>query len=420
MLEDYYVKPSTIDRVRSSWLAPQIESYLEWLQAHGYSRLVVYRRLPLLFHFAEFAQKKGCKDVASCKTYIKVFVLQWLEQHGAKEKTAVAIRKHAIDAECGVRQILQPAFKEPVTRNRRRRPFPLESAVPGFAEYLRRERGFAESTIRNYRRHLSEFAQYVSKTDITSFSQLSPAVLAAFIVQHRPKVAPRTRLALCCHLRVLLRFCYREGITTRNLSGAVGTPQIYRLDDVPRSITWDDVRCSLEAVERRTIRGRRDYAILLLLVTYGLRAHEVAKLTLDDVDWKRERLQVLTRKAGHATVYPLAGVVAEAIVDYLKHGRPKTEDRHLFFRIYAPQAPISAAAVSSSVALYLHKAGIQVRWAGSHTLRHTCVQRLIDAGFPLKTIGDYVGHRSPESTRIYSKVAIASLREIAMGDGEEL
>ena len=132
------------------------------------------------------------------------------------------------------------------------------------------------------------------------------------------------------------------------------------------------------------------------------------------------RRQVLARKAGHATVYPLAGVVAEAIIDYLKKGRPKTEDRHLFFRARAPQAPITPAAVSSSVALYLYKAGIQVPKAGSHTLRHTCVQRLIEAEFPLKTIGDYVGHRSPESTRVYSKVAIASLREVAMGDGEEL
>ena len=145
MLEDYYVKPSTIDRVRSSWLAPQIESYLEWLQAHGYSRLVVYRRLPLLFHFAEFAQKKGCREIASCKAYIKEFVSQWLDQHGAKAKTPVAVRKHTIDAECGVRQMLQLACKEPVARNRQRGPFPFESAVPGFAEYLRSERGFAES-----------------------------------------------------------------------------------------------------------------------------------------------------------------------------------------------------------------------------------------------------------------------------------
>src|SRR5208283_193075 len=139
MLEDYYVKPSTIDRVRSSWLAPQIESYLGWLEAHRYSHLIVYRRLPLLFHFAEFAQKKGCKNVVACKAYIKEFVSWWLEQHGAKEKTAVALRKHAIDAECGVRQMLQLACKEPVTRNRRRRPFPLESEFPAFADYLRNE-----------------------------------------------------------------------------------------------------------------------------------------------------------------------------------------------------------------------------------------------------------------------------------------
>jgi len=131
MLEDYSVKPSTIDRIRGSWLAPQIESYLEWLEAHGYSRLVVYRRLPLLFHFAEFAEKKGCRDSASCRAYIKEFVSRWLEQHGAKAKTVVAVRKHAIDAECGVRQMLQLACNEPVIRNRRRRPFPFESAVPG-------------------------------------------------------------------------------------------------------------------------------------------------------------------------------------------------------------------------------------------------------------------------------------------------
>jgi integrase/recombinase XerD len=109
----------------------------------------------------------------------------------------------------------------------------------------------------------------------------------------------------------------------------------------PGQITWDEVRRVLDAVDRRTIRGRRDYAILLLLVTYGLRAHEVAKLALEDIDWKRERFQVPDRKAGHATAYPLAGVVAEALIDYLKRGRPETQDRHLFFRVVAPRTPAS-------------------------------------------------------------------------------
>jgi integrase len=176
----------------------------------------------------------------------------------------------------------------------------------------------------------------------------------------------------------------------------------------------------LEAVDRRTVRGRRDYALLLLLVTYGLRACEVAKLALDDIDWKHERLRIPERKAGHSTAYPLAGVVAEALIDYLHHGRPLTADRHIFFRAVAPRAPITDGAVTPIVVFYLKRAGVNVRCPGSHTLRHTCVQRLIDAEFPLKTIGDYVGHRSPQSTEIYTKVALATLREVAMGDGEVL
>ena len=92
----------------------------------------------------------------------------------------------------------------------------------------------------------------------------------------------------------------------------------------------------------------------------------------------------------------------------------------MFFRVLAPPTPIRNSAISATVALYLGKAGVQIHRAGAHTLRHTCVQRLIDAEFPLKTIGDYIGHRSPQSTEIYSKVAIVALREVAMGDGEEL
>lgn len=420
MLEHFFVKPATIDRIRNSWLGSQIDSYLEWLEANGYARPTILRRLLHLYHFAVFAQKRGCTDVASAFDLIEEFVSEWLVQHGAEAKTAAALRKHAIDVGNGLRQMLRLARDGRVLSNRHRRPFPLESAVPGFQEFLRDERGLMESTIHGYRHHLHDFGEYLCKAGITSLGVLSPALISSFIVEYAPGMAPNTRRDLCGHLKVLLKFCHRQGITGRDLSGAVGMSQVYRLADVPRSITWDEVRRTLDAVDRRTVRGRRDYAILLFLVTYGLRAHEVAKLTLEDIDWKRERFQVPDRKAGHATAYPLAAVVAEALIDYLKRGRPETEDRHLFFRVVAPRSPVTPATVSSSVAFYLQKAEIKVRKGGSHTLRHTCVQRLIDAEFPLKTIGDYVGHRSPESTRIYTKVAIEALREVAMGDGEAL
>jgi integrase len=176
----------------------------------------------------------------------------------------------------------------------------------------------------------------------------------------------------------------------------------------------------LECVERRTVAGRRDYAILLLLVTYGLRGREVAALTLDDLDWKRQRLLVPERKAGHCTAYPLSTIVGNALIEYLQGGRPETSDRHVFFRTMAPVAPLTYSAVSSRASYYLHKAGINAPRLGSHTLRHTCIQRLVDAEVPFKVIGDYVGHSTPDSTQIYTKVDVEALRDVALGNGEDI
>jgi site-specific recombinase XerD len=420
MLERYFVKPSTVDRIRGSWLAPEIERYVEWMAAQGYAIRNVYRRVPILCHFAEFAKLHGSIDLKSASTLIEEFALHWLASHGSHCMALGARCKISEEARNPVRQMLRLALEGHVTAARTRKLFPFEDQAPGFLRYLREERGLREATIYKYVHCLNGFAGFLKRSGVTLLTELSPALLAAFVVDTAPKLACTGKRDLCGMIRVFLRFCHRQQVITKDLSDAVEMPQSYRLADVPRSITWDEVRRMLEAVDRRTVLGRRDYAILLLLVTYGLRAHEVAKLTLDDIDWKRERLQIPERKAGHWTAYPLANVVAEALIEYLRSGRPQTEDRHVFFRVLAPRSPITNGAVSATVAKYLRKAGVQVRRAGAHTLRHTCVQRLIDAEFPLKTIGDYVGHRSPQSTEIYSKVAIATLREVAMGDGEEL
>jgi integrase/recombinase XerD len=246
-------------------------------------------------------------------------------------------------------------------------------------------------------------------------------LLSAFVTDRsRAGLAKTTVRNTCGVLKVFLRYAHRQGVIGRDLSDTVEWPQVYRLSTIPRSITWAEVGEVLAGVDRRTPCGKRDYAMLLLLVTYGLRGREVAALTLDDIDWKRERLAVPERKAGHSTAFPLSGSVGDALADYLQHGRPQTTDRRVFFRAMAPVRPIGAAAVSCCARQYLLKAGIEVPRPGSHTLRHTCVQRLVDGGFSLKTIGDFVGHRSAKSTEIYAKVDVENLREVALGDGEEV
>ena len=175
---------------------------------------------------------------------------------------------------------------------------------------------------------------------------------------------------------------HREGTTARDLSKAVEVPRTYRLSTVPRSISTDEVRLMFERVDRRGTVGKRDFAMLLLLVTYGLRAREIAALTLDDIDWEREHLFVPERKGGHCTAYPLSVAVGEALLDYLTNARPSTQQRQIFLRAVAPRVPVVSAVVGRRAAYYLRRAGIRVRRPGSHTLRHTCVQRLIDAQFP--------------------------------------
>ena len=223
----------------------------------------------------------------------------------------------------------------------------------------------------------------------------------------------------CAVLRSFLRHLFREGILRRDLSPAVERRRSYRLVGLPRSISWPEVERVLGSIDRRTPVGKRDYAVLMLLVTYGLRAREIAALTLDDIDWKRERLHVPERKADHSTVYPLSTAVGQALAEYLRDGRPAAVDRRVFFRVVAPVTPLPFHSVSLIAATWMRRAGVTAPRRGSHTLRHTCVQRLVTAGFSLKTIGDYVGHRSPQSTLIYGKVNVEGLRELALGDGEE-
>jgi integrase/recombinase XerD len=416
MLEEYFRKPSTVDRIRGSWMAAEIESYVVWLVENRYSLKSIWRRVPIVFEFGEFAGGRGASAISELPAQVEAFVAERVARHDARTRSTRPMAKEVRGPLEQMLSVVLPGF-EPSGRPHHALPF--AEVVPGFFDYLVEERGLRPASVLGYHHHLERFEAYLRRIGVESIQDLSPAILSAFVVERAGAgLAKSTVSGSAGALRVFLRYAHRQGLLASDLSAAVGWPQVYRLSNIPRSISWADVNLVLAGVERRTEAGRRDYAILLLLVTYGLRGREVAALTLDDIDWKRERLAIPERKAGHSTAFPLSAVVGQALLDYLQHGRPQTSDRHVFFRAVAPRRPIGAAAVSSLARHYLLKAGVQVPRPGSHTLRHSAVQRLVDANFDLKTIGDFVGHRSPRSTEVYAKVAVEALREVALGDGE--
>ncbi len=421
MLEQYYVRPATVDQVRASWIGEPVEKYVAWLAARGYSPRTIFRRIPVLVHFGRFAWNRGARTWDELPAQVEPFVCDWILKRPRRRVSAARRKKLGEEVRAPIQQLLQLIVRGYVGSGRTHMPAnPFEDRAPHFFDYLSQEKGLRSATIEGYRHHLRWLAAYLQRIGLADVAHLSPAVLSGFVAEYGRTVGWSSLRNCCGQLRVFVRYLFREGVLTRDLSEVIESPQRFRLSGIPRSISWDAVKRVLAGVDRRAPTGKRDYAILLLLVTYGLRAFEVAELTLDHIDWRNERLRIPERKAGHSTAYPLSSIVGEAILDYLKHGRPQTKHRHVFLRSIAPVVPISHAAISSRAGHYLRKAGVQVPRPGSHTLRHTCVQRLVEADFTLKTIGDYVGHRSPSSTQIYSKVAIEALRQVAIGDGEEV
>jgi site-specific recombinase XerD len=421
MLETYFAKPETVERIRASWIGSEVEQYVGWLADQGYDVRSVWRRVPRLVAFGEFARQRGVTEVADLPAHVDAYVAERVRRHRGERKNGSTARQVAKEARGPVEQMLKLVLSGFEGTGRAHYHHPFAEAVPGFFEYLVVERGLRPESVRHYAHHLRRFEAYLGRVGVRGLQELSPALLSAFVAERSAKGLAKTSVRDGCGvLRVFLRYAHRQGVVGNDLSKTVEWPQVYRLSSIPRSISWIEVGKVLAGVDRRTACGRRDYAILLLLVTSGLRGREVAALTLDDIDWKRERLAVPERKAGHSTAFPLSKSVGEAIVDYLQHGRPKTTDRRVFFRSVAPMRPIGSAVVSNCATRYLLQAGVQVPRPGSHTLRHTLVQRLVDAEFALKEIGDFVGHRSPASTQIYSKVAVESLRQVALGDGEEV
>lgn len=421
VLHRHYVRPSTVDRILSSWIAPAIEQYVEWLTEREYAVANVFSRVPILVKFGEFSRSRGARKLKDLPSHAQPFFDHCVTER-AKRRPLKADRRRQIRQEVrtAVEQMLRVSVPGFVGDGRRRKALPFVTRAPGFFEYLREERGLRPGSIRQYIHHLGALETYLLRVGLKRLRALSPLLLSGFLVEESARRTKRSTTQVRSDLRVFLRYLHREMITPKDLSRTIDRPGTYRYSTVPRSATWEEVHRMLEAVDRRTPVGRWDYAILLLLVAYGLRAREVAALTLDDLDWRAERLRVPQRKAGHSSAYPLSALVGEAILDYLKNGRPKTTDRHVFFSARAPRRPITYCVVSKRAGSYLRKIGAVVPRPGSHTLRHGCVQRLVDAQFPLKTIGDYVGHRQPSSTQIYGKVQFEELREVASGDGEAI
>ncbi|EHD22800.1 MULTISPECIES: tyrosine-type recombinase/integrase [Brenneria] len=418
MLEHYFRSFKTIDHIQALWLGPQIERYAQWLHERHTSHGSARQHVRALGHFNNFVIARGVSRLEELPDHVEAFVAYWKSSHSGWCKSAQDRAIVVTQSRVPVERMLCLALPD-YSRPDNRPDMPFAASVPGFFPFLLNEKGLRQATLHGYTYTLRPFEAYLERGGVI-LSALMPADINGFIEERARTLHKSGMLNSACALRVFLRYLYREGILSIDLVHCVPRGRVYRQASLPRAIGWTDVERLLLSIDRRSELGKRDYAILTLLASYGLRAREIVALSLDDFDWIHNQISIPMRKGGHSTRYPLSATVGEAVIDYLQVRRADVDHRQVFLTVKSPYTPIQHWRVSSMTGDRMRDIGIPVARAGSHTLRHACVQHLVEAGLPFKTIGDYVGHRDPASTLVYGKVAVHKLREIVTGQGEEM
>jgi site-specific recombinase XerD len=277
-------------------------------------------------------------------------------------------------------------------------------------------RGLSASTREHGRREMQCLLRWLCDHG-KSIVALRVADLDMYITSRGTAMRRNSKVAMISALRGVLRYLHGSGRMPIDLADTIEGPPIYALEHIPSTIRQEDIERALRAARHdRSPLGRRDYAILALLSTYGLRGAELRGLRLSDIDWRHERLCIRHMKTGAYSELPLLRGPADALLNYLKYARPATTTREVFLRALAPYGPLrSAAALCAVVARRFAAAGIFLTGKrGAHLLRHTRAVSLLRNGVPVKVIGDVLGHRSERSTAVYLKLANEDLRAVAL------
>ncbi len=287
---------------------------------------------------------------------------------------------------------------------------PVDALLARFTVWLERERHLAPLSVATYVSCARPLMERLAVADRVELERLDSGAVRRFVVDVCPRQGPASAKLTVVALRQLLTFLYLDGVLDRPLAGAVPSVAGRRLSGLPKGLARGELDRMLDACDRGTAIGRRDFAIVALLARLGLRSGEVAGLRLQDIDWRAAEIRI--RGKGRELRLPLPCVVGEAIAGYLKDGRPVgRECRAVFMTSLPPARAMGRSAVRETVVRVSRRAGLGR--ISSHRLRHTLASEMLAGGADLSAIGQVLGHRMLETTAVYAKCDRQTLRTIA-------
>jgi integrase/recombinase XerD len=411
MLDHLFRRPRVLARLRANPLGAWIEAFVAYLEERGQPPGTIHQYVQAVEHFGTWLATERITVEGVTQATISAFLHDHLPR----------CRCHTPAPTClyQVRAALAHLLRVPNGHPRRSQlnslSNPIAATLEHYHSYLKDTCGLAESTC-NYRaRYAREFLLAKFGDGPLSWELLRPQDLMEFTARYASRCRPGSAQVAASSLRSLLRFFQLQGNCDPSLVAAVPHIPKWQLDHLPRVMTDEQLRQFIACFDRSTPTGRRDYAMALCQVDLGLRVSEVSTLHLEDVDWREATLRIAGGKAGRTRELPLPEGVGRAISEYLRSGRPATNCRRIFVRHSVPVGTaIGTELIRGKIRLAFAQVEGCAHWTGTHTLRHTAATRLHRHGATLKEVADLLGHRSIDTTAIYTKVDLPTLTTVAL------
>src|SRR5215510_421100 len=412
MLTDIFSRTSVLTKLEAGPFGPYLPDLATALQQQRYATDTIQQYLHSADAFGRWLKTQKISPSAINEDIIAQYVSSLKRRkvpsrlYGAPPHEAGGL-KHLL---CLLRQqnIVTPSH--PVTA-----ATPSEQALSEYDQYLERTAGVAAGTRRKYLYFARQFLAFAFASAIPEWSLLRAETVTAFV---QKETAPRQgagRKHPASATRIFLRYLVTRGLIPAGLEAVIPRGRLWKHASLPEHLSAEEISRMLEACADGTAIGKRNYAILLLLSRLGIRALEAAQLQIDDVDWRTGCILIRASKNHRERNLPLSEDVGQALLDYLRDGRPRTDSRNIFLEHTAPFHPLqTSSAITKAVKRLLKKTGIERRSSGAHLFRHTVASQMVCHGATFKEVADVLGHQSLQTTGIYAKLDLAALSQVAL------
>jgi site-specific recombinase XerD len=417
-LERVFEASWTLRDLRKAPLGLLLEEFCSWLLAGGFSTHTVRKHLGRMLHLNRWLSGRGWRWTGRLS---REEIGGFLKAYPSRCRNRGPLEKHLKRMRWSLSR-----FVEFLSQRDLYDPQPeklvYQPLLDAYLRWMREHQHATEGTVALRQHGVSWFlASLGDDATAEGLATLDAQRVESFFIEYAEDRARPSRRSMQSALRTFLRFCFHEGYISQRLDHAVPTLRTYKLAKVPRGLNEAQAQAVLESVDRTTDVGRRDYAILTLLHTYGVRGGQVRALRLDDIHWSQDQILFRAAKGGKDSLLPLTAEVGESLLAYLQNGRPHSTSREVFLTCRAPYRPMAqSSTLSAIVSTHIRAAGLDVAHKGAHAFRHGFATRMVADGHPFKAVADVLGHRYLSTTFIYTKVDFKALSAVALEWPEEV